>query len=115
MDDLNVKYYKERLEKEFWIDRFGKVYKFKGELKDHITSFHAEIAYDLFPGLRDSKTYLMDLGWVMVGSVVYNCPIIHKKPTQSQINTLFDLGLYSRLCLLNNGFYENYEKKHATC
>ena len=50
----------------------------------------------------------MNLGWVLVGSSCYHSPIINKRPTQSQINSLDQLGLLDKLCILDNGYYINY-------
>jgi len=54
----------------------------------------------------------MKLGWVLVGSSVYTHPITHKKISQKQIDTLFDLGLYSRLTILDSQHYVKYEDKY---
>lgn len=97
---------------QFFIDPTGKSHKFKGDSED-ITSLHYEIAHILYPNEEQPKDRLMKDGWVLVGSTVYNCPIIHKKPTQAQIDKLHDLKLLGRLCFLYNNYYPNYIKYGA--
>lgn len=98
-----------RNQSKYWIDTTGKCHKFKGN-SDDIISIHYQIAKKIYPESDNPDDVLMNLGWVMVGSSCYHCPIIHKNPTQSQINTLNDLDLFDRLCFLHNGYYENYKK-----
>lgn len=111
----NIKHNKERIDQEYWIDRQGKIHKYTGDLNADIISMHSEIAHRFYPESNRPKDILMNLGWVMIGSVVYTIPIIHKKPTQSQLNTLNDLGLYKRLHFLHNGSYINFEKYQILC
>ena len=59
---------------------------------------------------RHPKDFAMKQGWVMVGSRVYSEPIMQHEPTQAQIDTLYDLGLYRRLNILEGDFYINYAK-----
>lgn len=54
----------------------------------------------------------MDLGWVMIGSVVYSIPIIHKNPTKLQINKLIKLDLYKSLHILHNSHYINFDEDY---
>jgi hypothetical protein len=110
------KYNSERKEKEYFIDPLGNIIKCNGDLNGTIYSFHNEIALQLYPDTKEyPKDVLMKLGYIMVGSVVYNIPIIHTKPTQAQINILYDLNLYNKLCFLYKGYYENYEKYNILC
>ncbi|MFW5847729.1 MAG: hypothetical protein ACOCVF_02305 [bacterium] len=105
-----IEYNLNKINKEFWIDRSGKIHKFKGDITvDGYVSFHSEIASRLFPQSNRATDILFNLGWVMVGSTVYHIPIIHKKPTQSQINTLDKLGLFDELHILDNGYYVKLE------
>lgn len=112
-DEANFEHNMERLDVQFWIDRQGKVHKYMGDMYDEITSFHYEIAHTLFPDIKYPNSpddYLSKAGWVLVGSTVYNTPIIHKRPTQAQINTLDRLELYDRLCFPHDGYMVNFDK-----
>lgn len=111
----NIKNNKERKTKEFWIDRSGNIHKFKGDLTQEYASLHSEIASKLHPDSNRPTDILMGLGWIMIGSTVYSHPICHKKPSQAQINQLFEIGLYEKLTFLHNGYYENYDKNQAEC
>ena len=82
----------DRKKEQYFIDREGKCHKFKGDDED-IVSIHSEIARKLYPEAEHTGNVLMNLGWVLVGSSVYSTPIIHKKPSQAQINKLNDLKL----------------------
>lgn len=99
---------------QYFIDTFGKCHKYKGNDKD-IVSIHYAIAKQIYPDAKNPDDVLMNLGWVMIGSSVYSTPIIHKKPTQDQINKLQDLGLLDRLCFLHNNSYPNYMKYGILC
>lgn len=101
----------ERKKKEYWIDTSGNIHRFKGDLKGEYTSFHSEIARQIHPDSTRPGDILMNLGWIMVGSTVYSCPIINKEPTQSQIDVLFDLDLYKYLLILDNNYYVNFKQK----
>ena len=101
----NRKENSERKKKEFWIDTYGKIHKFKGDLSQEYTSLHAEIVYSLFPDKLRPEKYVDDLGWVKVASVVYGVPICYREPTQAQMNTLFDLGLFEKLHIEKNGYF----------
>lgn len=109
-NDFNIERNTKRVETQYWIDRIGHVHKYKGEVDIDIVSLHSEIAWQLFPDLNDPKTKLVKNGWIQVGSVVFACPIISKKPSQSQINTLDRLGLYDKLLINYNDKYINYDK-----
>jgi len=101
---------KKRKEKEYWIDRSGKIHMFKGDLSQEYASFHREIATQLYPESNKPTDILMNLGWIMVGGTVYSDPIIHKAPSQAQINKLDELDLYKHLTFLHNGYYISYKK-----
>lgn len=114
MDDWkpfsNKDYNLKRIDKQYFIDRRGKVHKYKGNIEDEICSIHNRIADDLFPKVMgNAQDYIMQRGWILIGSCVYSTPISKKKPTQAQINKLFDLGLYEKLCVLLDGFYRNFK------
>lgn len=102
----------ERKKYQFYVDRSGRVYKFKGNCEE-FTSVHYEIAKKIYPDLEFPEDKLMNEGWILCGSSVYNSPIIHQKPSQAQLDKLFDLGLLDRLCFLHNGSYPNYMKYRA--
>jgi hypothetical protein len=111
-------YYQDNLERsnsQYYIDREGNVQKYKGDLNEEIVSMHFRIAYDLFPESKDPEGILNRLGWIQVGSTVYHVPIIYRKPSQAQINKLFELELYTALTFLYNGRYINYHKYQALC
>ncbi len=102
-----------RIENEYWIDRYGKIHKAKQEWVNFNTcSMHSEIAYKIVPAsIEHKERYLRQLGWVVVGSVVYKQPTCDKKPTQSQINILDKLGLLDTLLVLNEFYqYELWKK-----
>lgn len=111
----NIERNKERKQKEYWIDRSGKTHKFKGDLSEEYASFHGEIASQLYPESNRPTDILMNLGWVMVGSTVYSHPIIHKAPSQAQINKLYELDLYKWLTFQHNGYYINYNDNQSLC
>jgi hypothetical protein len=117
-----IRYNKERKATEFFIDRNGNVKRYKGKLSSEIISMHYRIANELFPELKTPDDYVMELGWVMVGSSVYNCPVIHKKPTDKQVKTLEKLKLFDRLIFPYKGdsprlqrMMPNYKKYGALC
>ena len=107
-NDLTLRRNKVIVDKQFWIDPYGKTHKYVGDLSIDIISFHYEIAHNLFPDISNPCRYLENLGWILIGSTVYHSPIINKRPTQSQINSLDQLGLLDKLCILDNGYYINY-------
>lgn len=96
-----------RRDKEFFIDREGNIYKYNGN-DDELTSYHSEIACELFPNVKDPKDYIMRMGWVMCSSVVYMCHIIEIEPSQAQINVLNDMGDLRSLCIHIGGYYERW-------
>lgn len=106
--EFNIEHNTKRVDSEFWIDRTGKCHKFTGDLSEQYTSFHSEIAQNLYPDSNRPTDILMGLGWILVGSTVYHHPIIDKKPSQAQINKLSELDLYKTLTILDNGYYVYY-------
>lgn len=107
-EDYIIEQNKKKVESQFWIDTYGKVHKYKGEINTRIFSIHKEIANELFPELKDASHYLQSIGWVLVGSTVYEHPICDRVPTQSQINTLDRFDLLDKLCIALNSRYHNY-------
>ena len=110
-----IEWNKKRQKNEFFINRYGKVIKYNGDLTGEICSFHSEIASQVFPNTDYASDTLMKLGWVMVGSSAYSTPIINKKPTQAQINKLDKLGLYDILHFSHEGFYINWKEYGILC
>ncbi len=108
----NIETNTDRQANQYFIDRRGKVYKYTGDLSREIISMHNEIAEPMFPESNHPAQILMDMGWVMVGSSVYSCPVINKTPSQSQLNKLFDINpmLFQRLCIEYHGYYMNYQE-----
>ncbi len=106
----NIEQNTKRAKTQYFIDRRGKVHKYKGDMEREMVSVHYQIAHALYPDSERPVDILMNLGWIMVGSSCYHAPIIHKKPTQAQINKLDSLGLYLRLTFLHDGRYVNYDK-----
>ena len=110
-----LEYNTNRQKNEFFIDRYGKVIKYTGDLDRDICSIHSEIASQIYPDAKYPSDVLMKRGWVMVGSSVYSTPIINIKPTQSQLNTIDKLGLYDRLHFSHEGFYVSWQKYGILC
>lgn len=110
----------ERIDLEFYVDTYGNIIKYqpyfepvevvlsdgnsftKYDENDNPfkhPSLHSEI---LCQYIGDEKFYVekvdntdvleIDMGWIAVGKCCYVNPISYKKPTQSQINTMLDLG-----------------------
>lgn len=98
---LSLQYdtFSERACNELWVDRYGKthtIYSYaddfeKQENKPYsICSFHDRIA----TGMNTTKDILLKQGWIAVWSCVGSIPaMFDKEPSQSQINTLFIMGL----------------------
>lgn len=109
MKEMYIRQNKERIDVQFYIDRYGKVHKYCGPMDVSIVSMHYEIASAVYPH-SDRPTDILDrLGWVMVGSTVYHCPIISKKATNRQIRTLEKLGLYDWLHTSHKGYLYPYK------
>jgi hypothetical protein len=104
-EQMSYDYNKERIDNQYFIDLRGKVHKYKGDMCEEVCSMHYVIARDLYPKIDNAVDYLIDLGWVLVGSSCYHTPIIKKKPTQAQINTLDDLELLNSTCIEEGGYY----------
>lgn len=115
-DDTDTQFNKNRIDKQFFIDRDGVIRKYTGDLKDRIISMHYRIADDLFPGMDYPDDYVCKkLGWILCGSTVYNTPICYKKPNATQIKTLIDLDMYSYLCFPYKGNMVRYNKYGILC
>lgn len=107
---------------QFFIDRNGKKITFNGN-EEEIISIHYAIAKQCFPDMEYPDDYVTKkLGWVLVGSSVYSCPVIYRKPTEKQIKTLKKLGIFHRLIfeyrgenLELKGLMPNYEKYGILC
>jgi len=120
---VNVEHNTERKKNQFFIDRHGRKKTFKGDLKREIISMHNEIAYQYFPDINKPQDYILkDLGWIMVGSTVFNCPVTYRKPTEKQIETLKKIKKFHRLIFPYEGenpelkgFMPNYEKYGILC
>ena len=84
--EMYLKINKHKRENEYFIDRYGKIHKYGGDLNNEIISFHYEIAH-------------------------YLCPICDLEPSQSQINTLDKLELLKYLLVAREGCYKNYNTK----
>jgi len=90
-----------RTDKEFFIDCNGKIYKYHGTDAENITSIHNAIAAELYPDIKHPVEFVMRKGWILVGSVAYNGSLlIHKQPSQSQVDILFDLNMLDYLYIL---------------
>ena len=119
--ERRTKYNKERKQSQFFIDRSGKVRRYKGPLAKEIISMHYEISKGLYPELDYPDDYLMECGWIMVGSSVYHSPISHKKPTKSQIKKMEELDLFKSLTFKytkkgeTQSYYVSYEKYGILC
>jgi len=113
-EKYNFENNQERVEKEFYIDQFGKIRKFKGDLYEEYVSIHYEIARQEFPKMKNPDDYIKNhLNWVMVGSSCYHTPIIEDVPSQAQMNTLYRLDLLEFLCIRYGGHYINYIENEA--
>ena len=101
---------KERVDKEFFIDRRGKIQKYTGPLDEYdIISMHYEIAHQHYPNVSQPKDLVTKkLGWVIIGPI-YGVAI-HKEPSQSQINTLDKLNLLDLLKKEVGGYYVRWQK-----
>lgn len=123
MESINIKINKERMKTQFFIDRNGRKKTFKGDLKREVISMHNYIAGQYFPDHDRPQDYVLkDLGWIMVGSSVFECPVTYKKPSEKQIEILKKLKLFHRLIFPyegNNpdlkGLMPNYEKFGILC
>lgn len=106
--EYNIKTNTERVDNEYWIDTEGHIHKFNGDLSEEYVSLHYVIVYNLFPNNPNPEKYVESIGWIKVGSTIYSGPITYVAPNESQINTLYDLGLLKKLEIENNGFFEKY-------
>jgi hypothetical protein len=88
-----------RIDNEYLIDRRGRIIKYTGDANS-TWSIHEAIALQLFPHLKDAYSHVAKLGWIIIGSDIYQGPVAYNEPSQSQINTLFDLGQLERLTII---------------
>lgn len=120
-DKYNLKYNKERVEKQFFIDRMGILRKYDGDLSDEIISMHYRIASDLYPLIVYPKSpddyVLKELGWILCGSTVYTTPICYRKPSVEQLKALEVLGKWyiDGLCFDYKGSMVSYAKYGILC
>jgi len=93
LSKIDEEYVLERIKNEFWIDRYGACHYYTGTLEDayQVTSFHFNIARNLYPTVKYPDDVLTRLGWIAVGSGSYK-PEICKSPTDSQCRTMRKLG-----------------------
>ena len=82
--DLNA----ERIENQFLIDRRGNIKKYKDSPSSFIISVHEEIAKALYPDKLFALDYLVESGWLVVGSKSRQLPYTNKEITRSQIDRL---------------------------
>lgn len=99
----------ERRITEYWIDRYGREIRYQpidpyydrydettGEYThiERVCSYHDEIIRQVFG--EDTTLTREDVmkqhGWIQMGSTCYHFPLTRRKPTQSQLDKLFDLG-----------------------
>ena len=73
------------------LDRRGKLHYYKGDDPEPISKHH-EIAQLILPDSKKPLDVLMNQGWIILGSI-FKSPYSAKEPTQSQVNTLFDLNI----------------------
>jgi len=83
---------------------------------------HSMIARQCFPELENPKDYIMNLGWIEIGSTVYSVPVIHRKPTEKQIQKLKKLDKFQYLIFPYKGdnpklkgMMPNYERYGILC
>lgn len=98
----------ERINAEFFVDRRGRCVKYQPHYEYdeagtvlwldredkpyYLTSLHAEIGRQVLGDELHGSYTLQNEGWVVVGECGYSFPFCKRKPTQSQIDTMFDLG-----------------------
>jgi len=101
----------DKIDKEYWIDTFGHEYKYSGNLSiKTIISIHHEIAKIILPNAEYPKDVLMKQGWILMGSTCYHANVIHKYPTQSQINALDKMNQLYKLLVLDGYSYIPFNK-----
>ena len=112
VNDWTYKYNLERLDKEYYLNRSGREIKYTGSLDEDIPSFHYLIAYQEFPNIKfptsPDDIVKKTLGWVEIGSTVYNSPVAHKKLSSLQIKKLKELGLYEKVVISHKGYMIPY-------
>ena len=87
-EEIKIKNARDRIERQFWIDPQGKIYKFTGQFEEalEIVSLHYWIALEIFPDAEYPQDSLIKLGWIPRGLTV--AKDYTKEPTQAQINTI---------------------------
>jgi hypothetical protein len=93
--------------KEMLLDRYGKLHKYTGK-EAHPISVHSEIARILYPDLKHPEDYVMELGWIFIGSR-FSSTYSSKKPNQAQINVLYDLKIQYVADFYSNDSWKIYE------
>lgn len=99
------RYEMKRLDEQFYIDKQGEIIKYKINNIDDIVGYysvHEALAKQILETLyytndykpfKSAKDCVMALGFIIIGAACGNrSPFSIKEPTQSQLNTMFDLG-----------------------
>lgn len=92
-----------RKDSQYFIDRLGNIIRLPQEKCSYIIdigSVHYEIANYYYPELKYPDDYVMNLGWVLVGSSVYSVPYSLKVPSSRQVRTLKSLKMADRFFLM---------------
>ena len=76
---------------ECLLDRRGNIHYYKDKGSQPVSK-HEEIAKTILKEEERPLDLLINQGWIVLGSK-FKGPYSAKKPTQSQINKLFDLGI----------------------
>lgn len=76
--------------KQVLINRQGRIIEWDGD--EDVVSIHSEIAQKILPHEINPLDVLIKRGWIVVGSR-FSKPYSKLRPNQSQIDTLFDLGV----------------------
>jgi len=85
--------------KQILINRQGRIIEWDGD--EDVVSIHHEIAHKILPNETHPLDVLIKRGWIVVGSR-FTQPYSKLRPNQSQIDTLFDLGVKYVYNLYNN-------------
>lgn len=96
------------MEKRYFINRQGRVLKYKGSPLDTVISFHFVIASKIWPGSNHPEDQAMKAGYIKVGGTGYVHPVIDREPNQRQIDTLDELDLLRKLHINEKGRYVPY-------
>lgn len=95
-----------RIDNEFWVAPDGRVVRLRvsddpdWDIISSIVSMHGAIAEQQFSNcIGYPEDYVRKLGWISVQlDNEYRAPHCYKESTQSQINTMFDLGYVLNDC-----------------